>query len=424
MQGSLTLNGTTWPRVLSFVFGLGMVVSSLFTIEHFFAANYPATIWAGSFCDISAFFNCDSSAFAAISAIGGVPIGYLGVVTGALVCLGAVFPSEQFERSNKTISLLNVIGVVVLLVYSVAVMGSLCLLCAGYYAFSIASLVLFWRYGIDRDEPLFVLRWVRPSAKHLAAFAIVTLVDAAGMALYHQAKRDAQSGGVAARIVEQYFGLPEVAQPSTLSPYWTVRSTERFEDAPIRVVEYGDLLCSDCLVLHEQMVRLKEEFAGKLNVAFQFFPLDAQCNGVVDKDLHPGACDISYMVAYDPDKFLQMHDEVWANFRAAKTFEWREEFAQRYGVEAALSDSATQALVHQIMNTGAEYEQTSERFAHGIRSTPTMLINNRMIIGTYPYEQLLIIGTYPYEQLRAIFQAIVDEAERGEKRFIENWIEP
>jgi hypothetical protein len=36
----------------------------------------------------------------------------------------------------------------------------------------------------------------------------------------------------------------------------------------------------------------------------------------------------------------------------------------------------------------------------------------------------MIIGTYPYEQLRAIFQAIVDEAERGEKRFIENWIEP
>jgi protein-disulfide isomerase/uncharacterized membrane protein len=413
MQGSLTLNGTSWPRVLSFVFGLGMIAASLFTIEHFFAANYPATIWAGSFCDISAFFNCDSSAFAAISAIGGVPIGYFGVVTGALVCLGVVFPSEGFERSNKTISLLNVVGVVVLLVYSVAVMGSLCLLCAGYYAFSIASFVLFWRYGIDREAQWFVQRWLRPSAKYLVAFAIVTLVGAEGMALYHQAKRDAQAGGVAARIVEQYFGLPEVAEPSILSPYWTVRSTERFEDAPIRVIEYGDLLCSDCLVLHEQMVRLKEEFAGKLNVVFQFFPLDAQCNEVVEKDLHPGACDVSYMAAYDPDKFLPIHDAVWADFRTAKTPEGRAELARRFDVEAALTDSATQALVHRIMNTGAEYERTSDDFTYGIRSTPTMIINNRMII-----------GTYPYEQLRAIFRAIVDEAERGEKRFIENWIEP
>ncbi len=413
MQGSVTLQGTTWPRILSFLFGLGMIAASLLTIQHFFAANYPATIWAGSFCDISAFFNCDSSAFAGISAIGGVPIGYFGVMVGGLVCLGAVFPSESFERTNKTIALLNVLGVIALLVYSLLVMGSLCLLCAGYYVFSIASFVLFWRYGIDRDAPTLVERWLRPSAKHLVAFAIVTLFGAQGTALYHQAKRDAQSGGVAARIIEQYFSLPEVATPSIVSPYWTVRSTERFEDAPIRVIEYGDLLCSDCLILHRQMVRLKEEFAGKLNVAFQFFPLEAQCNDVVAKDLHPGACDLSYMAAYDPAKFLAIHDEVWDNFRAAKTVEWRAELAQRYEVEAALTDSATHAIVHQIMNTGAEYEKTSERYAHGIRSTPTMIINNRMII-----------GTFPYEQLRAIFQALVDEAERGEGRFIENWIEP
>ena len=412
MHGSLTLNGTTWPRILSFVFGLGMIVASWLTIEHFFAANYPATIWAGSFCDLNAFFNCDSSAFAMISAVGGVPIGYFGAMAGALVCLGAVFPSEAFERSNKTIALLNAVGVVFLLVYSVVVMGSLCLLCAGYYLFALASLVLFWRDGIDRAAPTFLQRWLRPSVKHLATFAVVTLVGAQGMALYHQAKRDAQSGGVAARVVEQYFSLPEVPEPSFLSPFWTVRSTERWEDAPIRIVEYGDLLCSDCLVLNQQMEQLKEEFAGKLNVAFQFFPLDGQCNDVVEKDLHPGACDVSYMAAYDPEQFLAVHDAVWADFRAAKTPEGRAELARRFGVEAALTDSATQALVHRILQTGREYEKTSDRFSYGIRSTPTMIINNRMII-----------GTYPYQQLRAIFQAIVDEAERGEARFIENWID-
>ena len=40
-----------------------------------------------------------------------------------------------------------------------------------------------------------------------------------------------------------------------------------------------------------------------------------------------------------------------------------------------------------------------------------ILINNRMII-----------GTFPYEQLRAIFQAPVDEAE-GDRRFMESWVE-
>jgi hypothetical protein len=41
-----------------------------------------------------------------------------------------------------------------------------------------------------------------------------------------------------------------------------------------------------------------------------------------------------------------------------------------------------------------------------------MIINNRMII-----------GTLPYEQLRAIFQALLEEAEGTERRFMENWEE-
>lgn len=39
-----------------------------------------------------------------------------------------------------------------------------------------------------------------------------------------------------------------------------------------------------------------------------------------------------------------------------------------------------------------------------------MIINNRMVI-----------GTVPYEQLRAIFRALVDE--RGGAKFLENWVD-
>ena len=38
-----------------------------------------------------------------------------------------------------------------------------------------------------------------------------------------------------------------------------------------------------------------------------------------------------------------------------------------------------------------------------------MILNNR-----------LVIGTFPYEHLRAIFQALVDRQEGG-KRFMESW---
>ena len=69
-------------------------------------------------------------------------------------------------------------------------------------------------------------------------------------------------------------------------------------------------------------------------------------------------------------------------------------------------------MVRTIIITGVEYEKTSVQDVHVIRSTPSMIINGRMII-----------GTLPYEQFQAIFQDLVDKYE-GRTHFIEQWIPP
>jgi len=411
--GALTLGGWNVRRVLSFIAGLGMIAASVMTIRHFFMANYPKTIFAGSFCDISAFFNCDSSAFSEISQVFGIPLGFFGMFMGALIVLGTIFPSEAFERTNKSLSLLNVVGVVALFLYSVLHLGSLCLLCSGFYLFSILNFVLFALYGIDRDSRNPILRWVRPSFKLVVVFAVIAAAGAYGMIEYHGARKAAQTG-TAVNIVKQFFELPKVASPSFLSPYWSVKSTDTFEDAAIRIIEYTDFMCPDCLYLSQQIEKLQKDFAGKINVAIQFFPLDA-CNSVVPEKgaLHPGACELTYFAAGNPGRFAEIHDEIWANFASRKDPAWREALARKYGTEGAPKDPDIQALVKRIIDTGAEYEKTSDKFSHGIRSTPTMIINNRMII-----------GTLPYDHLKAIFQALVEEHEGGPKKFIENWVEP
>lgn len=411
----LTTGGRLGPRLASFAAGLGMVLFSFLTIRHFFEANYPDSIFAGSFCDISSFFNCDSSAYSSLSSIRGVPLGVAGLVIGALVMLGAVFPSEAFERTNRFVALLNGLGVLLLFVLSVLVIGSLCLLCTGYYVAALLSLWLFWRFAPgrgDRHPGDSLRRWLHPSLLHLAVFASFGLATAWGFAEYHEARRDAQSGGAAARFVRQYFDLPEVPWPSTISPYRTASATPGFDEAPIRIVEYADLLCSDCRILYEQLQRLKREFDGKINVAFQFFPLDAACNEVVEKDKHPGACELSYMAAHEEDLFLEVHDRVFEDFEAAKDPAWRNDLAHELGLEGAFNDPVTVETVRRLIETGREYERTSDEYAHGIRSTPTMIINNRMVI-----------GTVPDAQMRALFQALVEEAEGGERGFLENWVE-
>jgi protein-disulfide isomerase/uncharacterized membrane protein len=408
---SLTLQNR-WPRYASFATGVGMIAFSALTIQHFFAANYPASIYAGSFCDINAFFNCNSSAFSPLAQIAGVPLGYFGIFMGALVCLGALFPSEPFERTNASLAWLNAVGVISLGAYSIIATRSLCLLCSGYYFFSLLSFLLFWRFGAVRNDDSLRRRWLHPSLKLLATFAVLLTVGAYGFREYHITKKQAQSGSAAAKVVEQYFNLPTVPTPTVISPYWSIRATDKFEDAPIQVIEYADFLCPDCLYLSKQMDKLKQEFKGKLNVAFQFFPLEGKCNHVVAKDLHPGACEVAYMAAAaGPERFPAIHDELFANYNSAKRNpEWRTQFADRNGVQQAMLDSALQQRVRQIIDTGAEFDKTSDKYAHGVRSTPTLIINNRMVI-----------GTFPYEQLRAIFQALVDKREN--RKFLENWQE-
>jgi protein-disulfide isomerase len=263
--------------------------------------------------------------------------------------------------------------------------------------------VLFWRYS--------TAAWIAPSVAVVATAAVVVGGGAYGVRLYHDARRDAQFGGAATRIVRQYYSLAPVQAPSVISPYWVLKATDRFEDAPIRIVAYEDLLCPDCKLLGDQIKRLEAEFAGKINMAFQFFPLEAKCNQVVAKDLHPGACDLAYIAAQDPAKFRAIYDEAFANIRDAREPAWREALARKHGVEAGFTDQKTHDLVSQILNTGAEYEKTSDQYAHGIRSTPTMIINGRMVI-----------GTLPYEQLRALFQTLVDESAEAGSGFLERWV--
>jgi protein-disulfide isomerase len=163
------------------------------------------------------------------------------------------------------------------------------------------------------------------------------------------------------------------------------------------------------------MEKLKKKFAGQINVVAQFFPLDGACNTVVPEkaNLHPGACELAYIAAGNPARFAEIHDEIWANFTSRKDPAWRAALAKKYGTEGAANDPVLRELVKKIIDTGAEYEKTSDKFSHGIRSTPTMIINNRMII-----------GTLPYQHLKAIFQALVDERESGGRKFIENWMPP
>jgi len=411
-EKSLTLRGMNKLSVFHLVTSLLVVISAFLTLRHFFIANFPSSIYEGSFCDISAFFNCDSSAYSFIAQIAGVPLGYFGMAVGLASLMGVIFPSAALERTNKFINFFNALGIVGLIFISLFIMKSVCLLCVGYYVFSFLNFGLYYKYGIDSEKG-FIKQHFQPKVRHLFGIGILTLIGAVNIYAYHQAKIESQGGGVANKIVQQYFSLPRAKNPSIISPYFTIQAAKNFADAPIRIVEFADFQCPDCLKLRNDLEYLRKDFGDEMNVVFQFFPLDGKCNTVVEKDLHPQSCALSYIAAHDPSKFRLIHDEIFDNFNKTRSDAWVRSLAKKYGVEGALTDERTINIVHDIINTGKEYEPTSDRYKYGIRSTPTMIINERMVI-----------GTLPRAQLRAIFKAILNKQKKAKgeaPEFIEDW---
>jgi hypothetical protein len=54
------------------------------------------------------------------------------------------------------------------------------------------------------------------------------------------------------------------------------------------VVLFEDPLCPTCKAFHERLV--EEGIFDRLDVTMAMFPLDSDCNWMLDRSLHPGAC--------------------------------------------------------------------------------------------------------------------------------------
>jgi uncharacterized membrane protein len=68
----------------------------------------------------------------------------------------------------------------------------------------------------------------------------------------------------------------------------------------IQAIEVLDPLCPACKVLHERL--WSSGLITRLNVEGALFPLDAECNWMISKSLHPGACAVSEALLCAKDK--------------------------------------------------------------------------------------------------------------------------
>ena len=161
-------------------------------------------------------------------------------------------------------------------------------------------------------------------------------------------------------------------------------------DAPVTIVEFGDFQCPYCGGLFPTLKAVEEMYPDQVRLVFRQLPL-TNVHEHAQKAAEASLC------AHDQGRFWEFHDSLFLN-------------QQELGVEDLRGRAADLGLDVDRFNACLDSDVQAPRVRGdvqaaidaGVRSTPTMFINGRILEGAYP--------------LAAIAEIIDDELGRIEGR--------
>jgi protein-disulfide isomerase len=147
-------------------------------------------------------------------------------------------------------------------------------------------------------------------------------------------------------------------------------------DAPVTLLEYGDLECPYCGRLHPEVTALLDAYPDQLRFVFRHFPITS---------LHPHAqaAALATEAAGAQGKFWEMEDLIFTHQRALSNDDLRS-YAEQIGLDLArfehdLSEQRYAAEVRQDFRNGVN---------DGVNGTPTLFLNGMRYDGPRDREAL------------------------------------
>ncbi|HVJ14693.1 MAG TPA: vitamin K epoxide reductase family protein [Polyangiaceae bacterium] len=282
---------------------------------------------------------------------GGVPISLfaLGAFTFfAGFALYLLLSGPRAPRDNVTlfgwVSLTPLAASITMFTISLMKLGQLCQTCVGIYisSFLLAAggigMLLGGTEGRPRGNSLLALGW-------LVALGVVTLVPAA---VYASSVPDQRPYLTQCGELKQ----PKMKAGEPVK----VRGTQAVK----QVLFFEDPLCPTCKAFHERLVT--EGVFERLDTDLVLFPLDSECNWMLDRPLHPGACIVSKAVLCGGAQARQVLDWAYAEqtylSRAGKAGAdvMRAAIKQRWGAEllACVDDRKTDVRLNQHLHFASD----------------------------------------------------------------------
>lgn len=197
--------------------------------------------------------------------------------------------------------------------------------------------------------------------------------------------------------------LPTVAAPTPVVPTRPVASLNIAEitdqdhirgaaDAPITILEYSDLECPFCKVFHQSMVRVMQEYPGKVRWVYRHAPL-VQLHQKAPAEANAAEC------AAAQGKFWEFTDVVFATTGSNDSLDLTK--LPDYAKQAGVTDAAA---FKKCVDENTFKDKVDAQLADGIQAGLEGTPFNMIIKADGTKTQLG--GGVPYEQLKAIIDSI------------------
>jgi uncharacterized membrane protein/protein-disulfide isomerase len=377
---------------------LGLGASSWSSYVHYSLLTVPGYT---SFCDMSGAISCTQAYLSQYGSLWGVPVALGGVIYFATVLLIVGVAGQPSAKGRENVPAYvfalstAVLGFVLYLGWaSVFKLNTVCLLCATTYLAVIALFIIsagattFPMTSLPRRASTDMARLVR-SPLGLASVAGLALGT---LALLNAFPREAHAAAAASAASSPAASSTPVAQAPGLTDQQKADFLKWYEVQPrvtvpieldgakVLVVKFNDYQCPPCRVSFLDYKPLIEKYraTGQLKFVLKHFPLERECNAAAQSDLHVAACEAAAAVVMAQSRGTADKLEEWffANQSSLTPDRVKEGAASVAGIK---DFDAQYARALTLVKTDAGLGALL-----GAKSTPTFLINGRVIAGSLP----------------------------------------
>jgi serine/threonine-protein kinase len=161
-------------------------------------------------------------------------------------------------------------------------------------------------------------------------------------------------------------------------------------DAPVRITQFSDVLCSHCANLHDMLTALLSRLPpGSMAIDTRQFPLDGSCNPHVRvKASDPIRCTAAKAIicAEKQDRAFDFAGELFRSqltLNEEKIYRLAERFVAREKLAACISDPVTEARLQ---------DDIAWATSCGLEGTPLVLVNGRTAPAFPPFLHAILLA--------------------------------